>query len=126
MHYRARLWYTASFIYFDAFRSYNLTLKAAYTIGDVLSRRTDTVTSDDLQGLNTLYAFLTRDEATNTYIRVTQYDNNSGNLEVDWSYATSTIGSLTNADLAAAVANGQLRADLYHRINVMTLEMDGR
>lgn len=29
----------------------------------------------------------------------------------------------TNADLAAAVADGQLRADLYHRINVMTLEM---
>ena len=29
----------------------------------------------------------------------------------------------TNADLKAAVSKGLLRADLYHRINVMTLEM---
>jgi len=29
----------------------------------------------------------------------------------------------TNADLEDAVAQGQLRADLYHRINVMTLRM---
>jgi len=47
-----------SFTFFDAFRRYNLSLKAAYTIGDILSRR-PIVTAWDFEGLANLYEFLT-------------------------------------------------------------------
>ncbi|MFN0115501.1 MAG: hypothetical protein ACKVPY_12570 [Paracoccaceae bacterium] len=52
-------WYMASFTFFDAYRQKNMTLKAGYTIADMLSRETNTVNAAYLNGLNTVFDYLT-------------------------------------------------------------------
>lgn len=92
--------YAGSFVFFDAFRSYNVTIKGAYTVGDILSRQTSTVTSDDINGLRDLYAFLTFDDPADTVVRVTQVRRTAGGYARDWSHATAGGTALTDADIA--------------------------
>lgn len=92
--------YAGSFVFFDAFRSYNVTIKGAYTVGDILSRQTSTITSDDINGLRDLYAFLTFDDPADTMVRVTQVRRTAGGYARDWSYATAGGTPLSDADIA--------------------------
>ncbi|MCO6381592.1 TadE/TadG family type IV pilus assembly protein [Oceanicola sp. 502str15] len=106
--------YVSAFVWFDAYRTQNANLKASYTLADMLSRETDPVTESYLKGLNKVYDYLT---TTNhpTYIRVTTVkcvsncDNNSRHLHVDWSYATEGRPSLTHATIS----------DYYDKIPLM-------
>jgi len=85
--------YVASFVWFDAFKTQNVNLKASYTLADMLSRETETVTDTYLTGLNGVYDYLTNTRHP-TYIRVTTVKcmsdctNAARHLHVDWSYAT--------------------------------------
>lgn len=77
---------TATYSFFDAFRFKSLNTKAAYTISDALSRQTDAVTADYLDGMVETLKFLTRSE--NQYsLRVTtvQYDADAGVHLIKWS-----------------------------------------
>ena len=75
-----------SFTFFDAFRRYNLSLKAAYTIGDILSRR-PIVTAWDFEGLANLYEFLTFENGE-PWLRYSEVRRGDVGYEVEWSYAT--------------------------------------
>lgn len=60
------LWaYAALFIYWDAFKTQNLNLKAAYTVADLLSRQSQPITPSFVDGMNTIYAFLIRKNTSN-------------------------------------------------------------
>lgn len=75
-----------SFTFFDAFRRYNLSLKAAYTIGDILSRR-PVVTAHDFEGLKDMFEFLTFDNG-DPWMRYSEIRRGAVGYEVEWSYAT--------------------------------------
>lgn len=79
-------WYVGSFAFYDAFRDYNVTVKASYTLGDILSRQTE-IDNDYLDGLESLLEFMTA--GTGAWLRVSsiKYSDDDG-YTVEWSYAT--------------------------------------
>ena len=103
-------------IYFDAFRARSTTLKAAYTISDMLSRENPLVGPNYIGGLNTVYDFLAA-SPNPTWIRVTliQYDTEDPLVDTDgqyilkWSHGTHGKPKLNDASLI----------NFYNRIPIM-------
>lgn len=103
------LWaYLATFQYYDAFGTITRNLRASYTIADLISRETNTVTPSYIQGLNSLYGYLNRNPP-GVWTRVTEVGwqppqgNNPGRYYVSWSYATNANPALTNTTLQSFV-----------------------
>lgn len=85
------LWaYVSAFVFFDGFRTYNQNVKAAYTIGDMLSRETDEIDDTYLENLSDVFDYLTF-ERNASYLRFTQlhWSDDDEAYSVDWSYATN-------------------------------------
>ncbi|MGB3313786.1 MAG: pilus assembly protein [Albidovulum sp.] len=82
-------WYVASFQFFDTFRQKNTNLKAAYTIADLTSRQTNAINADFIEGLNTLFDYLTTSDEP-TWIRISSvlWDEDEDRYDIAWSYAT--------------------------------------
>lgn len=95
-------WYVASFQFFDAYRQRNINLKAAYTIADMVSRvqPDDAVDSNYIEGLNTLFDYLTFSRRA-TWVRVSSviWDDVDNRYEIAWSYATGAAGGQTDATI---------------------------
>ncbi|MGH1329812.1 MAG: TadE/TadG family type IV pilus assembly protein [Paracoccaceae bacterium] len=100
--------YVAMFTYFDAFRTRNTGEKAAYTISDAMTRVTDGVDENYIEGMKTLFDYLTPANY-DTELRVSEIqwvlvDPNDplslGSYEVRWSYGADGKAKLTNSMLA--------------------------
>ncbi len=96
------LWaYAAMFIYWDAFKSQNINLKATYTIADMISREDQPIDNAYIDGMNTVYQYLIRSTAGND-IRVTvvsmgvEEDGVTPEHECKWSYATGDMQPYTD------------------------------
>lgn len=89
--------FVASFVFFDAFRVYNTSIKATYAVADVLSRRTSTIASTDIEGLATVFQFLTRNTAGSA-LRITQVTRQQGGYRIDWSHGTDGMTYLRASD----------------------------
>ena len=78
--------FMALYVFFEGLRESNINLKAAYTIGDLLSRETDIINQDYLDGMNDVYAWLSR-SATPVSMRVTvvRYDETADDHVMVWS-----------------------------------------
>jgi len=90
----------ATLVFFDAFRQQNIAMKASYTLSDMISRETDSLTPDDIDGLNGVFDYLTFSNHP-SWIRVTsiRWDQNDNRFEVNWSHATKDHDALTTATL---------------------------
>ncbi len=82
--------FIASFVFFDAFRVYNTSIKATYSVADVLSRRTDSIAASDIEGLAEVFQFLTRNTAGSA-LRITQITRQDGGYRIDWSHGTDGL-----------------------------------
>lgn len=84
----------------DMFRSQTVSLRAAYTVADTLSRRVDPVDVAYLDGTGTLYGYLARGSHGH-WLRVSSIGVNSGTgqYEVIWSHHTSEGDALTTEQL---------------------------
>lgn len=101
--------YVGMFTFFDAFRTRNTAEKAVYTVSDAITRVADGVDEDYLDGMKTLYDYLTFSAAPTT-LRFSEVqwreddplddENENGAYYVTWSYGTNDQPSLTNAELA--------------------------
>ncbi|MDJ0857433.1 MAG: hypothetical protein QNJ03_00030 [Dinoroseobacter sp.] len=93
-------WYVAAFAFFDGFRQYNASIKATYTVGDILSRQMFPVDKDYLDGLKGLYEYTIK-YGSIPQLRYTsiKWVDDPGQYEIHWSYATGTKQKLTNGDL---------------------------
>ncbi len=96
------LWaYAAMFIYWDAFKSQNINLKATYTIADMISREDQPIDNAYMDGMNTVYEYLIRSDLGND-IRVTvvgmglEDDGVTPEHECRWSYATGDMQPYTD------------------------------
>mgnify|MGYP005990618357 FL=1 len=97
------LWiYAAMFSIFETYEEYSLNQKAAYTIGDMISRETLPIDGDYLDGAHDLLDYVTQSEGPST-LRVTslQYDKRQNRFYVHWSRARGAEPAVTNADVAA-------------------------
>lgn len=79
-------WYLASFQFFDAFRQKNINLKAAYTIADLISRQTDAIDQGYVNGLNTVFDYLTFSNRP-TWVRISSiwFDTSTNSYKVGYS-----------------------------------------
>lgn len=93
--------YVASFVWFDAFRAQNSTLKATYALADMISRETVPVSEGYLNGLNRVFDYMTFSQAP-TQLRVSTAkctadceSDTDRVLELCWSWSTADVSSLT-------------------------------
>lgn len=95
----------ATYTYYNAFKVQNAVNRANYTLGDIVSRETGTVTPDYVTGLHNLYQYMTRAKDENTWIRVStvtckrRCDKDTRVLRINWSYGTGGAHSLKNSEI---------------------------
>ena len=71
--------FMAMFVFFEGLRESNINLKATYTVSDLLSRETDLIDDQYLDGMNAIYAWLSR-SAHPVQMRVTVVRYDEANL----------------------------------------------
>lgn len=88
---------------FHAFRTYTLNQKAAYTIGDMISRETNPLDAAYLDGTQELLGYLTNVGSGAVSVRVTQvkYDADDGEFERVWTVAKGALGTATKSEVRA-------------------------
>ena len=92
--------YGASYVFFDAYRQDTINLKAAYTIGDLISRETMAINDDYIDSMFELTRLLIRTNAPMSLrVSVVRWDEDDSEYLLDWSSARGTAAPLTNADL---------------------------
>ena len=92
--------FIGSFVVFDAFRTYNTSIKATYAVADILSRQTNTVYAYDIEGMSRIFEHMVRNHG-DARLRATQimYNATTDTYSVDWSYATNGEARLFTANL---------------------------
>lgn len=88
------------FSIFDSFRMYSINQKAAFTIGDAISRETLPIDGEYLSGALNLFEYLSKSQG-NAAIRVTslRYDAGNDRFRRDWSETRGWVDSLSNSDV---------------------------
>ena len=78
--------FVAMFVFFEGLRESNINLKATYTVSDLLSRETELIDQEYLQGMNDVYAWLSRSpNDVNLRVTVVRYDQSSDSHITVWS-----------------------------------------
>jgi len=92
--------YLSMFSIFDAFRMNSINQKAAFTIGDAISRETVPIDNQYLVGVRDLFEYLARAKDKSS-IRVSSlwYDAVADEYKADWSQKLGSIEPLTNIDV---------------------------
>lgn len=113
--------YLTMFSIFDAYRNHAINQKAAYTIGDIISRETTPLDSKYMWGSRDLLAYLTANEANNVAIRVTsvKYDAVNDEYKRDWSKKWGWVPTLGNNEVSALKDNLPV---MPHNERVMVVE----
>lgn len=85
------LWgYFGLFMLFEGYRSLTTNVNSAYVISDLLSRETNGITSNYIEGLNSIQDVLTQSpHRTVLRVSVVEYDADQDDHELQWSYATA-------------------------------------
>ena len=93
--------YASMFSIFETFEEYSVNQKAAYTIGDMISRETLPIDTGYLDGAQDLLDYMTNSPEQST-LRVTslKYNETDGRYYVHWSRARGPGMPVTNADVA--------------------------
>ncbi|MDM7932108.1 hypothetical protein [Tabrizicola sp.] len=84
--------FVALFVYWDVFRTINVTQKAAYSVADLLSRQA-VVTPEFVDGLQSVLAFLTPG-TPDSRIRITSMEYDAGDDEYDLLFSRSPGGKV--------------------------------
>lgn len=96
--------FIASFTFFQAYRLNDTGVKAAYIIGDQLSRETSVIVPSYIDGLAELLDFLVASD-TQPKIRITafQYSNSDNTYRVIWSRGVGKTARLQGASITDVV-----------------------
>jgi hypothetical protein len=95
--------YFSVFTYFETFRADSTNIKAAYAIGDILSRETAGVDQTYVDGLNKAFGYMTVARKP-TWLRVSSvsYDGTDNTFVLNWSAASGTHTGLVTLDAIQA------------------------
>lgn len=78
--------FMAAYVFFDGYRESSVNLKAAYTIGDLLSRETGEINDTYIQSMHNVMDLMVRDSSDTTMrISVVRWNNDDNRYYVDWS-----------------------------------------
>ncbi|MEM8654931.1 MAG: TadE/TadG family type IV pilus assembly protein [Pseudomonadota bacterium] len=94
--------YLAMFAIFDSYRQNSVNQKAAYTLGDIISRETTPLDADYVYGAREVLAYLTGNPESDVSVRITsvKYDAENDVYERDWSRAQGSHPALTESQVA--------------------------
>lgn len=95
------LWgYLGLFIFFDSFKHKSISVKAAYTISDFLSREMDRIDQPYVDGLNSVLDFLSKSRQP-TYLRITvvKFDEDNEEHDLVWSAGGRELAGLTESEM---------------------------
>jgi len=92
--------FMAVYVYFDGYRQSAVNLKAAYTIGDLISRETGVISEDYVDAMESLLRTLTRAQSdVSLRISVIRWDDGDGSYYVDWSANRGYGSALNDGDM---------------------------
>lgn len=78
--------FMAAFVFFEGYRESSVNLKAAYTIGDLLSRETGEINDTYIDSMHNVLDLMVRDSTDTTMrVSVVRWDNDQQRYFVDWS-----------------------------------------
>lgn len=114
--------FAASWVYFDVMRQQSISIKANYTIGDIISRETEVLDDTYITNVQRMMYYLTKGSGEEVDLRVTvvQYNADSLNHDVIWSEARGDWSALTDSDLSDYTESLPLMADADQLILVET------
>ncbi len=118
--------FMAMYTFFDAYRQSAINLKAAYTIGDILSRETTAIDSDYIDSMYELYQFLTTSgSGVSLRVSVLRFDEDDDRFYLDWStvrggFLAYSDTQIINLKSALPVAPDQERIILVETSNTWT------
>ena len=93
--------YVGLFVLVDAFQTKSVNIKAAATIGDLLSRETAPVNAGYIDGLKSVLDILVHSNyPTVMRVSVVRYDLDDDEFTLVWSHGTGTKPALTDATLS--------------------------
>lgn len=95
--------YLSMFAIFDAYRQHAINQKAAYTLGDVISRETTPIDNNYLNGAREMLAYLTANDTADVALRVTSvtYDADNDEYTRFWSEKKGWMPALNNEAIQA-------------------------
>ncbi|MBY5931528.1 hypothetical protein KUV51_00845 [Tateyamaria omphalii] len=113
--------YLSMFAIFDSYRQHSINQKAAYTLGDIISRETTPLDNSYLDGTQKIFAYLTNNATSNVAIRVTsvKYDAVNDVYKRDWSRARGWKKGLSHNEVNSLK---HLLPVLPHNERVMVVE----
>ena len=113
--------FMASFVYFDAYRQSSINIKAAYMVGDMLSRETNAIDDDYLDGMKSLFDYLAGTEASSRMrVSVLNWDEEDNEYLLDWSEVRGSVQALTDQDMDAIKSDLPVLSDNERLILVET------
>lgn len=80
-------WFGGTYTFFHAYSEWTRSVKATYTVADVLSRRL-VVDREFIEDMNRLYASIMGKDTNDVWLRVSSIEMTEDGLELDWSVAT--------------------------------------
>ena len=90
----------ASYVYFDGYRQSSVNLKAAFTIGDMISRETDPLNDAYMDSMYNLLNLMTRTPSDTTLrVTVVRWDEDDDRYYFDWSQTRGAVLPMTDADV---------------------------
>lgn len=92
----------AMYAFFDAYRQAGNNIKAAYTIGDLLSRETNFINAGYLDTTYALFNLMTDSKnKAKMRISVVKWDENQKKYKLDWSRTRGGVTALSNNGVSA-------------------------
>lgn len=93
--------WVGTFTFFDAYGVYNTSIKATFTIADLISRQEQSIAPTEMDGYANMLAAMIRDH-DGVEMRATEIHRaNDGNFRIVWSHATGTLARLCGNSLAS-------------------------
>lgn len=96
-----------AFVFFDAFRAFNSSLKATYAVADFYSRQTRDITPTDIEGLADVFELMSRNPQGGS-MRVSLIEYIDPAYEVVWSEGSDGETFLRDSDLVSLNDEGRL------------------
>lgn len=92
--------FMASYVYFNGYRQSTQNLKAAYAIGDMISRETQAINDTYIDSMQNVLDLMTRSGTVNLRVTVIRWDAGDDRYYVKWSKARGFANALTDANMA--------------------------
>lgn len=92
--------YASSAVFFDAYRQSSINLKAAYTIGDLISRETRALDDEYIDSMYAMGQLLVRTNSPlKLRVTVVRWDADDNRYYFDWSEGRGGVLPMTEADI---------------------------